>query len=163
MIESVKKEQLPACLDILKQSYENTAVKFGMTEENCPYRGRTRLPYQVFENEFQAGNLMYGYMIQNRIVGFLSLIVEKKEMHINDIAVLPAYQNRGIGSKLMQFARVKANELGCSKICLGMVYDNAPLRNWYQEFGFKTVNLVKFEKVDYTVGKMEFILSPPIH
>lgn len=37
MIEAIKKEQLPECLNILKQGYENTAVKFGMTEDNCPY------------------------------------------------------------------------------------------------------------------------------
>ena len=39
MIELIRKEQLPICLDILKKSYENIAVTFGMTEENCVHTG----------------------------------------------------------------------------------------------------------------------------
>ncbi len=62
MIEPIQKEQMPECLAVLKQGYEKTAVEFGMTEENCPYRGRTRLPYPAFEKEFDGGCLMFGYI-----------------------------------------------------------------------------------------------------
>lgn len=116
------------------------------------------MPYQVFENEFNDGCLMYGYICGNEIIGFVSLSVKMHEMHINDIVVLPMYQNRGIGSKLMQFVIEKAKELKCSKISLGMVHDNIQLRIWYQKLGFKTVRLKNFDSVSYTVGKMELLL-----
>ena len=107
MIERIKKEQLPACIDILKMSYENTAVTFRMTEENCPYRGRTRLPLQVLEKEFDDGFIMYGYMYSDQLVGFLSMKLNGKELVIQDIAILPDYQNRGLGTELLLLAKAK--------------------------------------------------------
>ncbi len=80
-------------------------------------------------------------------------------MKTNDIVVLPTYQNRGIGSETMRFIIEKARDLKCSKISLGMVHDDLPLRNWYQRFGFQTVRLKKFDQVRYTVGKMELLLQ----
>ena len=158
MVERIKREQLPACLDILKTSYENTAVTFGMTEENCPYRGRTRLPLQVFEKEFDDGHMMYGYMNGNQLVGFLSMKLNGKELAIQDIAILPRYQSSGFGTELFLFAKEIAKQSNCETISLGMVYDNIPLRKWYQKHGLKTVKLKKFEKVSYTVGIMELKL-----
>lgn len=155
MIKPIKREQLQECLDVLKQGYEHTARTYGMTEENCPYRGRTCLPYEVFEDEFDRGYMMYVYMHNNKIVGFLSLCKEENTLHINDIVVLPEYQNQGVGSRLMQYAKEKAVESDCSKLALGMVYDNLKLRGWYEKEGFHTVELIKFESVSYMVGNME--------
>lgn len=155
MIESIRRDQLPICLDILSRSYENTAVTFGMTEENCPYRGRTRLPLQVFEKEYDEGYLMYGYVYDNQIVGFLSMYLKENELCIQDIAVLPDCQNSGYGSELFLFAKETAQKFHCSKITLGMVYDNTTLRNWYHKLGFKTVDMIHFEKINYIVGMME--------
>ena len=158
MIELIKREQLPICLDILKNSYENTAVSFGMTEENCPYRGRTRLPLHILEREFDDGYLMYGYMHDNQIAGLLSMQQKEHELCIQDIAILPDYQNNGYGSKLFLFARETAVNLGCERITLGMVYDNIPLRVWYQNRGFRVIKLINYEKVCYTVAIMELSL-----
>lgn len=158
MIELIRKEQLPICLDILKKSYENTAETFGMTEENCPYRGRTRLPLYIFEKEFDDGYLMYGYIHDNQVVGFLSVLLRDGELCIQDIAILPDHQNNGYGSELFLFAKEIAINSKCKRISLGMVYDNIQLRKWYQNRGFHTINLVNFEKVRYTVGIMELSL-----
>lgn len=158
MIELIKKEQLPICLDILRKSYENTAVTFGMTEENCPYRGRTQLPLHVFEKEFDDGYLMYGYIHENQIIGFLSVQLKELELCIQDLAILPEYQNCGYGSQLFLYAKEIAANSNCKRISLGMVYDNISLRKWYQNRGFNAVNLINFEKVSYTVGIMELNL-----
>lgn len=155
MIERINKEHLPKCLDILKRSYENTAVTFGMTEENCPYRGRTRLPLYVLEKEFEDGYLMYGYMHNNQIIGFLSMQIKASELCIEDIAIDPDYQNKGYGSELFMLAKETAQNSNCKIISLGMVHDNVPLRKWYEKQGLRTIKLINFEKVSYTVGIME--------
>ncbi len=158
MISPVKKEDLHTCLEIMALGYENIAVQFGMTEDNCPYRGRTRLPYCVLEEEYNGGCLMYTYVHGGELAGFLSMREEEHKMHLHDIVILPAYQNNGFGSRLMQFAKEEAQRRNCTSIVLGMVHDNIPLRNWYGQMGFHTVKLEKFEKVDYTVGIMELLL-----
>ena len=154
MIRAVKKEELSVCLSVLQESYEASAVYFGMTEENCPYRGRTRLPFSVLEQEFESSQ-MYVYVCDEKIVGFLSLQQEGEILHLNDIALLPGEQGKGFGTKLMEFAHEQAKTAGCMSIRLGMVHDNLRLRNWYESIGFETVKLKKYEKVTYTVGTME--------
>ena len=158
MIVPIKKEHLHKCLEIMKLGYEDIAVKFGMTEDNCPYRGRTRLPYHIIEDEYDSGCFMYGYVYGGELVGFLSILVKDHEMHINDIVILPAYQNNGFGSALMQFAKEEAKLRNCDRIVLGMVHDNIPLRNWYEKIGFSTAKLQKYEEVSYTVATMELLL-----
>ncbi len=157
MIKRIEKEQLPICLDIMRKGYEDSAVNFGMTEENCPYRGRTRLPLHILEKEFSDGYLMYSYTHENKIIGFLSVQLKEAEMYIQDIVILPDYQDNGYGNELFLFAKEKAKSLNCKKIMLGMVHDNIPLRQWYSKRGFKTVELINFDTVEYTVGIMELI------
>ena len=158
MIIDVKKELLPICLNILKASYEDSAISYGMTEENCPYRGRTRLPLEKLEEEFSNDSTMYAYLLNDEIVGFLSLSVVSNELKINDIAIIPDFQNKGFGNELLSFSKDKARELNCTKITLGMVNDNLQLKKWYERYGFKTIRLKKFDAVSYTIGIMECLL-----
>lgn len=158
MIERIEREHLQKCLEIMKLGYEKNAVTFGMTDENCPYRGRTHLPYQELEHEYDSGCMMFAYKHDGELVGFLSLLVEDRKMHINDIVLLPNFQRKGFGSALMQFAKEQAKLKNCEKLVLGMVHENITLRKWYEKEGFTTVKLKKYEKVNYTVGKMELIL-----
>ncbi len=155
MIEPIRREHLSTCLDIIKRSYEDTAATFGMTEENCPYRGRTRLPLSVFEKEFNDGCMMYGYTKGGEMIGFLSMQLKEDTLYIQDIAILPAYQHNGYGGELLRFAKETAKSAGYPKLSLGMVHDNVPLREWYLGHGFHTAKLLHFEKVSYAVGIME--------
>ena len=157
MIKPITKSELSECLYVLTMAFEAGAVRFGQTEENCPYRGWTRLPLSVFEKEFLDFK-MYGYLHKDKLVGFLSLSFSNDIMRISDIAVLPKYQNNGFGSALMQFAKEEAVKHECKKIWVGMIDDNTELKNWYLRHGFKTVELIKYETVSYMVGKMELVL-----
>ena len=158
MIIEIEKDRLPECLAVLQSSYEASAVAFGMTEENCPYRGRTRLPLAKLEEEYTHGCSMYGFLRKGRLAGFLSLSASGGILCIQDIAVLPSFQNQGIGNALMRFALEKAKTLHCNTVRLGMVDDNARLKAWYERFGFRTVALKEYAAVSYKVGTMELSL-----
>ena len=158
MIKLIKKSELSDCLDIMKMAYEAGAIRFDKTEYNCPYRGRTRLPLSELEKELHEGCQMYGYFYNDKQVGFLSLKFSDDTMGINDIAILPECQNNGIGNTLMQFAKEEAEKNNCKIIRLGMIDDNTQLKKWYEKHGFKTVRLIKYETVSYTVGKMELVI-----
>ena len=43
MIKELNRNDLPACLEIFHQGYETVAIEFGLTEQNCPDRGRASL------------------------------------------------------------------------------------------------------------------------
>ena len=43
--KTIKEEELFESLEIFHRGYETVAAEFGLTEENCPDRGRASLPY----------------------------------------------------------------------------------------------------------------------
>lgn len=157
MIKPIAQSDLPDCLSLLAAGYEESAIRFGMTEANCPYRGRTRLPFSELEKEFLGGYQMYGYYCKDRLVGFLSLREEDDALNIHDLVILPEYRRHGFGSELIRFAKQKAGEHKHKKITLGMIDDNHELKQWYEKHGFQTVERKQFDMVTYIVGKMEFI------
>ena len=156
MIKPISRTDLYDCLGIFHQGYETVAIEFGLTEENCPDRGRASLPYQKLMTAFENGTLMFGYYYKDKLVGFLGMKMNGYDAcGIDDIIVLPEYRHRGYGKALLDFCKQKANELGASKIKLGMIDDNKRLRKWYEENGFVTVGYKKYEGAPFTVGRME--------
>ena len=126
MIETIKKECLYKCLEIMKQGYENTAVKFGMTEDNCPFRGRTRLPYHIFEDEYIFGALSNSLSIggmQNLIGrdvalddGLLEGLFIKKTQNVVELEqITRALLTRNFNCPSLHFAKSSRFEIDSQK------------------------------------------------
>ncbi len=159
MIKQIVKSDLLSCLEVFHRGYETVAIEFGLTEENCPDRGRACLPFEKLVFEFENGALMFGYFLENKIVGFLSLKLDENSIcKLNDIIILPDYRQKGYGKELLEFCKNKAFELGANKIIIGMIDDNNKLKNWYIRNGFINVGYKKYDKVPFTVGFMECTL-----
>ena len=156
MIKQIDKYDLPTCLEVIHKGYETVAIQFGLTEENCPDRGRASLPQDKLESEFENGTLMFGYFLENKIIGYLSMkVIDKEVCKLNDIVVLPQYRKKGYGQELIEFCKVKAHELGAKIINLGMIDDNDQLKYWYISNGFFTIGYKKFDKAPFTVEYMQ--------
>lgn len=158
MIKPINKADLSLCLHIFHRGYETVALEFGLTEENCPYRGRASLPYEVLEKDYEAGELMFGYYVDNKIVGFLGIKIQDEICKLNDLIILPEYRQKGYGNALLDFCKRKASELGALKLRLGMINDNLRLKNWYIANGFINIGYKRFDKAPFTVGYMECLL-----
>ena len=92
MIKAIVRRDLNVCLEIFHVGYETVATEFGLTDENCPDRGRANLPFEKLVAEFDKGTLMFGYYVENRIVGFLAVKMYGNDvLGIDDIIVLPDY------------------------------------------------------------------------
>lgn len=159
MIKEIRKSDLSACLEIFHQGYETVAIEFGLTEQNCPDRGRASLPLDKLIVDFENGALMFGYFSDNKIVGFLGMKMHDGAIcKLNDIIILPEHRQHGYGKKLLDFCKKKAKELGASKVLLGMIDDNKRLRKWYEDNGFLNIGYKKYEGAPFTIGRMECIL-----
>lgn len=157
MIQKITRSDLIECLEIFHRGYETVAVEFGLTTDNCPHRGRASLPYDALVSEYEHNTLMFGYYLDQKMVGYLGFKVDEKgDCKLNDIIVLPEYRQNGFGKEMLVFCKAKARELGANKITLGMIDDNQVLKNWYMENGFITIGYKKFEKAPFTVGFMEY-------
>ncbi len=95
---------------------------------------------EVFRRRLSTGVLSFIAVEDGRVVGTASLIVEQKFLHrggkaahIEDVAVHPDYQRRGIGKALILHATQIARERGCYKVVLDC-HDH--LAEFYEKCGF---------------------------
>jgi ribosomal protein S18 acetylase RimI-like enzyme len=57
-------------------------------------------------------------------------------LNVHDLAVLPAFQGRGVGRALLAAAEERALARGCAKLTLEVLEDNARARALYRARGF---------------------------
>ena len=159
MINYIERNDLPACLEIFHIGYETVAVEFGLTEENCPDRGRASLPFEKLLAEFESWTMMFGYYSNNKLVGYLGMKMnDNGVLGLDAIIVLPDFRKLGYGEELLNYCKQRAKELGATKIRLGMIDDNKILKKLYEENGFVNIGYRKYEGSPFTVGKMECLL-----
>jgi len=96
---------------------------------------------EVFRSRLRNGIRTYVALIDDQIVGTITLLVERKFIHrggvvghIEDVAVHPEYQKRGVASALVRHATEEARGLGCYKVILNC-FDH--LVAFYERLGFR--------------------------
>ncbi len=160
-IMEVKTDDIPACVSVIRQSFQTVAEELGFTEENAPgftafATTNERLYYQK-DNEHRP---MYMICEDDRICGYYSLLLQdNKECELNNLAVLPEYRHNGIGKKLLEHAIHKAIEMGCEKLNIGIVEENKILRKWYEQNGAVHLETKKYDFFPFTCGYMEVQLK----
>jgi ribosomal protein S18 acetylase RimI-like enzyme len=86
-----------------------------------------------------------------RIVGTISLKRRNNFFEFNSLAVLPRYQNKGMGKRLMQYAERYSKNRKIST-CVLYTFENHPwLPNYYKKNGYRRVKIVKGNR--YKTGK----------
>jgi ribosomal-protein-alanine N-acetyltransferase len=74
--------------------------------------------------------------VDRTAVGFCSFWLVVDELHINNLAVLPAFRRHGIASTLMEFVTRKGIALGAKRATLEVRRSNEPARLLYERLGF---------------------------
>ena len=74
---------------------------------------------------------------ENRAVGYVSLRFVLDEGYLNNIAVLPDWQRRGIGRALLNALKDEACELGLSFLTLEVRAGNEPAKALYRSLGYE--------------------------
>ena len=85
----------------------------------------------------QPGHHLIVALKDGLVVGQLSAVVHKHpdqrptELYVDEVGVSPAYQRRGIASRMMDAAFALGRELGCQEAWLATEPDNEPARALY--------------------------------
>ena len=156
MIREVHREDIPACVNLIKQSFKTVADELGFTEENAPRFtafaiNEERLLWQ-FDNENRP---MYVYEDAGVLCGYYSLFMqENNECELNNLAVLPEYRHKGIGKELLEHSYSTARDKCCRLMNIGIVEENKKLRKWYEDNEAVHLGTHKFDFFPFTCGYM---------
>jgi ribosomal-protein-alanine N-acetyltransferase len=71
-----------------------------------------------------------------RVAGFCAFWLVVDEIHINNVALRPAYRNQGLGTALMRHVMAEARRLGATRATLEVRASNAGARRLYERLGF---------------------------
>ena len=86
------------------------------------------------------------YKTNSEIVGVSSLMINKDIGVICKMYVLPEYQNKGVGTKIMEDLEKKAKKLKLRKLRLLAIWsNNQKIIKFYNKFGFRVVGKIERE------------------
>ena len=94
---------------------------------------------EMYLGELQNRGVSFCFLARGddgRAVGFCSVWRVVDELHINNLAVLPAFRRSGIGSRLLQYVLEHGAGLGARRATLEVRQSNAAARLLYEHFGF---------------------------
>ena len=152
------KEQLADCLDIIHRSFMTVADDFGLTKDNCPTH-TAFMPMEKLEKQYADGRVMFSYEHGSKKVGYFSLKKNENNTELDNLAVLPSCRHLGIGREMIDFAKKYARDhLHAEKLTIGIIEENAILKNWYENLGFVHTETKKLSHLPFTVGFMEISL-----
>ena len=92
-------------------------------------------------------------------MGFVAIEKADENLYyLEKLSVLPEYRHNGYGKELLQFVCDTAAAKGAKKLSIGIIYEQAVLKDWYKDIGFRETGTRKFEHLPFTVGFMEIDL-----
>lgn len=156
IIKPVTEQDIPACVQLIRASFQTVADTFGFTEKNAPRftafaTTQERLHWQLCEEH----RPMYAYFEGDQPVGYYSLaLLEDGACELNNLCVHPKYRHKGIGEALVADAFGKVREFGYTRMNIGIVEENQVLRKWYESQGFVHMGTRKFDCFPFTCGYM---------
>ena len=77
--------------------------------------------------------------VEGKVIGAVLGAYNGRRLWIYHLGVLPNYQKKGVGKKLVLAVTKACSEFGCPKISLAIMRDNLKVAGFYQKFGFYPV------------------------
>jgi len=81
--------------------------------------------------------LFFVALLKNKLIGSVMAGYDGHRGWLYYLAVLPEYQKKGYGKKLVKKAVNELRKLGCLKVNLQVRTDNTSIVNFYKHLGFK--------------------------
>jgi ribosomal protein S18 acetylase RimI-like enzyme len=98
---------------------------------------------KCYQQDLNAGTKQIGLLfVDRKAAGFIAfgkcsdVDLDARYGEIREIYFLQAYQAKGLGTKLIEWASGKLKELGYSHVSVWVLEDNAKARMFYERLGF---------------------------
>jgi len=155
-IKPMTKADIPIYGVVIRRSFMTVAKEFCITVDNFPrYTGF--ITDDRLEGLYSENYHPYGCFIGDVCIGFVSINNKGGGIfEMNNLAVLPEYRHFGYGKRLLAHCQAAVRSFCGHTIEIGIIEENAKLRNWYIENNFTHKGTKRFDGVPFTVGYMEW-------
>ena len=126
----------PMVAKIISRANKAIAQKFGLTRKNTPKHPSFCTKDWVVA-DLKRNEQYFIYETAGKAVGCVAYESAEKDLaFLNRLAVLPEFQGRGIGKKLLSHLFGHARAHHKEVISIGIIAANHLLKNWYETLGF---------------------------
>jgi N-acetylglutamate synthase-like GNAT family acetyltransferase len=141
---------------IIRESFRDVAVKFGLTPENCP-KHPSNCTDKWITNDFARGVIYYLLERNGLPVGCVAIEKANNDLcYLERLAVLPEERCKGFGNLLVDQVLGTAKAWGAKLISIGIIAEQRDLKMWYQKIGFKEGETKEFSHLPFRVCFMTY-------
>ena len=146
-------------VEIIKTSFHQVAVRFGLSEENCPKHPSNCRATWIAD---ALDNGIRYFILDSEGLGCGCVAMEQASpdaCYLERLAVLPSERRQGFGKALVDHVLETAKELGARRVDIGIIADHTELRDWYGKIGFVEQKTVDFPHLPFRVLLMSVSLD----
>lgn len=162
-ISVARKEDIPALVKLLNNSYRSEESKQGWTTEADMVGGDLRTDEENMNELMELPDAVFLKYIneKNEIEGCVFLHKRQGKLYLGMLSVSPAMQAKGIGKEIMNASEKYAKEQDCPSVFMRVFSFRKELLAWYERQGYyKTGEIQLFEdsKFGYAKEPLEFVV-----
>jgi N-acetylglutamate synthase-like GNAT family acetyltransferase len=144
-------KDISGLVGIIRNAFYEVAVRFGLTETNCPKHLSNCRPDWI-EEALAKGVRYFILDLEGFSCGCVALEQASPEVcYLERLAVLSAQQRQGYGRALVEHVLRKAKSLGSHQVDIGIIAAQFELKEWYRKIGFVEQRKAHFPHLPFEV------------
>jgi N-acetylglutamate synthase-like GNAT family acetyltransferase len=159
-IRKATRKDVALLTDIIRNSFQDVAKRFGLTKENCP-KHASNCEMDWIEKEMNRGVTYFILEEAGSASGCVALEKANNELsYLERLAVLPHQRKRSFGRMLVEHVLAEAKRSGVHSVSIGIIAQQKELKNWYQKIGFVEGETKEFAHLPFRVTFMSYAVAP---
>jgi N-acetylglutamate synthase-like GNAT family acetyltransferase len=151
---------IPKMVEIIRKAFYDVAVRFGLTEGNCP-KHPSNCKVSWIKEALEMGARYFLLDSEGVSCGCVALEPASPEVsYLERLGVLPAQRRRGYGRGLVDRVLYEAKVIGSDRVDIGIIADHVELKDWYRRMGFVGQKTATFAHLPFEVLFMSMVLEP---
>jgi N-acetylglutamate synthase-like GNAT family acetyltransferase len=152
-------EDIAVLTHLIRESFKDVAVRFGLNETNCP-KHPSNYTQTWLQRDIDRGVVYYILEKDGQPMGCGALEkADDKLCYLERLAVLPDFRDNGFGQALAEHLFSEASTWGLRQVSIGIIGQDHHLKQWYQKLGFVEGETKDFAHLPFSVTFMMKSLS----
>ena len=136
---------------LIRTSFRDVAERFALTTDNCP-KHPSNCTDGWIEGDIERGVTHCILEHSDVPVGCVALEKAGPDLfYLERLAVLPEGRRRGFGQTLVEYVLNEVKKLGGKQVSIGIIFDQAELKRWYQKMDFTEGETKDFQHLPFRV------------